>query len=304
MELSLSIVDIVEFISDEIRLYQISAAEKNVILKGNFPTTNIQLQTDKKLLEEIIDNLINNAIKFTPSGSITVSLQKKHNQVVITISDTGIGIPEDKLDFIFEEFRQVSEGMSRNFEGTGLGLTIVKKYVQLLNGTISVESTVGVGSTFIVSLPITHITLKPGIAKDNDVPQNLDLTSFDGTRHSVLIVEDDLISIMVFKKMLDKDYVVFTTHTGLEAIELVKKHTIDVILMDINLMHEMNGIETTKIIRKIKGYENKPIVAMTAYAMLSDRDEFLKNGCSHYISKPFKKNEILLLLEKILKSKK
>jgi PAS domain S-box-containing protein len=303
VELNLSIVDIAKFLSIEIELYQISAAAKNIILKENFPTTNIQLQTDEKLLREIIDNLISNAIKFTPSGSITVSLQQKYNQVVIKISDTGIGIPIDKLDYIFEEFRQVSEGMSRNFEGTGLGLTIVKKYVHLLNGTISVESKVGLGSTFIVRLPITDFVLKPGIAKDNDASQNLDTIAFNNIQYSVLIVEDDLISEKVFKKMLAEDYVVFTTHTGLEAIELVKKHTIDVILMDINLRHDMSGIETTKIIRKIKGYENKPIVAMTAYAMLSDRDEFLRNGCSHYIAKPFRRNELLQLLDEILKPK-
>ena len=120
--------------------------------------------------------------------------------------------------------------------------------------------------------------------------------------YSVLVVEDDLINSFTIERILKKKYEVFEAHNGPDAIEEAKKRNLDLILMDINLKHDMNGIEAAQQIRKIKGYENKPIIAMTAYAMPGDQEEFLKSGCSHYLAKPFTNNELLTLLAEIIKS--
>jgi PAS domain S-box-containing protein len=299
---NLSVINLTQLLLYEIKLYQTLASQKGIAIIEYFSTEDVPIKTDEKMLCEIIGNLINNAIKFTFTGAVTVSLEQTDGEIIIKISDTGIGIPKDKLKIIFEEFRQVSEGMSRNFEGSGLGLAIVKKYILFLNGSIEVESELGIGSTFIVRLPVTQLSEEVKSFPNGDVLQNSENTLAHIVMNKVLIVEDDLINARTIEKMLKRDYEVLLVSSGTEAIKLVSNQSVDVILMDINLKHTMNGIKTAQEIHKIPGYENKPIVAMTAYAMPNERDEFIKNGCSHYIAKPFSKNEILHLLEDILKA--
>jgi PAS domain S-box-containing protein len=298
-----SVINLTQLILDEIKLYQILAYQKGIAIIEYFSMEDFPIETDEKLLREIIDNLLNNAIKFTPAGTVTVSIEQTNDELTIKISDTGIGIPKDKFDIIFEEFRQVSEGISRNFEGNGLGLTIVKKYLQLLNGGIEIESEVGMGSTFIIRLPFTQTAQNRNVVEKLEILENEDKVLLNNKVYKVLIVEDDSINALTIERMLKNNFNIISVNSGLKAIEEVKKQAVDIILMDINLKHEISGIEATRLIRKIEGYEKIPIVAMTAYAMPSDREEFLENGCSHYIAKPFTKNEILQLLKEIFKQK-
>ncbi|MEW6655084.1 MAG: HAMP domain-containing sensor histidine kinase, partial [Bacteroidota bacterium] len=158
--LNLEEVDIVKLVDDEIELFYILAAQKKLKICKKFEVRTKKMITDEKLLRSICSNLINNAIKYTLEGSVTVSLSAGSHSVIISVTDTGIGIPKDKYNFIFEEFRQVSEGVKRFFDGAGLGLSIVKKYCELLSGTISVESQENVGSIFKVELPLIENTKK------------------------------------------------------------------------------------------------------------------------------------------------
>jgi len=297
-----SMTNVTLLLKDEIKLYQKMASQKGISINECVPYEDIIIGTDDKMFQEIVDNLLNNAVKFTNFGKVTIVLELKNNEIIIKISDTGIGIPNDKLDIIFEEFRQISEGRNRGFDGSGLGLTIVKKYVQLLNGTISVESEFGNGSNFIVNLPVTDVE-KGKITLETNPEQINDNSVFisNDKNHKILLVDDDDINLLTFRKMLEKEYEIIETNNGTEAVEIVKKQKVDIILMDINLKHGLTGIQTTKLIREIKGYENVPIVAITAYAMSSDRNEFLKSGFSHYLAKPFSKNDIIQLLANIRK---
>ncbi|KAF0152466.1 MAG: PAS/PAC domain-containing protein [Ignavibacteria bacterium] len=298
---SLSVFNLTKLLTDEITLYKKTAALNGISLIEKFPNEDIMINSDERLLREVVDNLINNAIKFTNQGSVTVSVIRTDNQIVIKIADTGIGIPKDKYDYIFEEFRQISEGMGRGFEGTGLGLTIVKKFLHLLNGSIEVESEIGAGSTFTILLPVsnTHISNKENINTKENLITAVDLSK--NRKYKILLVEDDLINCKVIETMLKKHYNIFSVNNGYKAIEEAKNQTFDIILMDINLKEKLNGLQAAQFIREINGYENKPIVAMTAYASSKDRDEFLSSGCSHYISKPFSQKDILNLLNDITK---
>lgn len=147
-------ISISNLLREEIKLFEILANQNGLFLNEQFSCPDILFVTDEKLLKEIIDNLLNNAIKFTNKGGITVKLDRSDTKIVIGVEDTGIGIPSDKLITIFEDFRQVSEGKGRNFEGTGLGLTIVKKYITALGGTIDVQSVLNGGSVFTLHLPL------------------------------------------------------------------------------------------------------------------------------------------------------
>lgn len=299
-----SVFNLSQLLLDEIKLYQTLAKKKNIKLIDLFSAEDIPIFSDEKLLREVIDNIINNAIKFTHAGTVTISVERRETEIAIKIIDTGIGIPLAKMEYIFEEFRQVSEGMSRNFEGAGLGLTIVKKYLQLINGNVEVESVLGSGSTFTVRLPCSNGDLQNQLITKPEIQETTSKKLFSDNHFKVLLVEDDLFNNDTIKNMIKKQYDVHPVFNGPAAIDAATQHHYDIILMDINLKHNMSGLDATKTIRKLEGYENIPIVAMTAYAMQNDREEFLEAGCSHYIAKPFSRNDILKLLENITKSGK
>jgi len=153
VELLITPVNICELLSDELELYSIVAKQKGITLLKEFQNESVIINSDDKLLQSVFGNLINNAIKYTDSGSICLIVKEIDDSIIIKVRDTGIGIPEAKFELIFEEFRQISEGVNRQFDGTGLGLAITKKYVLLLTGTIELESEIGKGTTFTVSLP-------------------------------------------------------------------------------------------------------------------------------------------------------
>ena len=139
-------------------MFSKSASLQNTVLKTNFQSASLVIYSDAKLLDEIISNLVNNAIKFTHNGVVEISavdtIKNDENILTLKVTDNGVGIPKDKQKVIWEEFRQVSEGMNRSFEGTGLGLTLIRKYVNTLNGKIYLESEMGKGSTFTIEIPI------------------------------------------------------------------------------------------------------------------------------------------------------
>jgi len=296
-----SIFNLQKLLIEEIALYQQTALNKNISLKWQFDTNELLINSDERLIREIVDNLLNNAIKFTKEGSVTLVLEQNENGVVIKCSDTGIGIPNDKLDYIFEEFRQISEGRGRSYEGTGLGLTIVKKFVELLNGNVSVKSELGIGTTFILNFPNSGISDDINLEQAKKIEMSPGYSDIEKNKATILLVEDEPMNLQIIEAMLSKNYNVISVSSGQKAIEEVNKKSFDIILMDINLKNEMNGIMAVQIIREIKGYEKTPIAAMTAYAANKDRDEFLASGCTHYIAKPFSKKEILKLMLEMAK---
>jgi PAS domain S-box-containing protein len=258
---------------------------------------------DEKLFRDIINNLLNNAIKFTDAGTVSLIAEVGNDKVIIKVIDTGIGIPREKQEVIWEEFRQASEGLSRSFEGTGLGLTLVKKYTELMKGTISLSSEVGKGSTFIIELPLAleQVDLSNLSIAANGQPIIEEIKSTQVERKKILYVEDDKISIQFVSIILSDKYYLDVATTAEEALKCINKTTYDLILMDINLSKGMDGVQLTELIRStIPGYKDIPIIAATAYAMQSDKEEFLRRGMTGYISKPFAKRDILSLLERVM----
>jgi PAS domain S-box-containing protein len=310
VDLTFTSKNISELVTDQTDLFRVLAERKNLYLNTEILADNVYVSVDEQVCRQILNNLINNALKYTYSGGVTISVdstildEKEYARVVV--EDTGIGIPEDSLSTIFQEFRQVSEGFNRHFEGTGLGLTITKKFVGLMDGSISVESEVDKGSMFTLVFP----TIKPSVEteiKEYDKPVEIEEKTNDIisiNRPKILVVENDDASKEVTKLFLKNLCEMDFADSGEVAISLVNTNFYEIILMDINLGIGMNGIDTTKEIRKISSYENTPIVALTAFAMRGDREEFLKAGCTHYMSKPFTKEKIVKLVSGIFKQNK
>lgn len=304
VELKLEPVKISSILLETALLFQIAASRKNLNLKTEIQD-DVYASLDKTIFEKIISNLVQNAITYTPKGEIALILEREStlsgNYAVIKVKDTGIGIPENKQDIVFEPFRQVSEGYDRFYEGVGLGLTITKKYTELMGGKISLESQVGKGSTFIIKFPET----KPSIEKEEKINNTEkqekikkgNIKFFPDKK--VLLVEDDEENIITIKYILKDICNIDIAFSGYEALSLIKKENYDLILMDIGLK-ELDGIQTTKIIRQLEKYKNIPIVALTAFAMIGDKERFLEAGCSHYISKPFAPKDLIELVSRLL----
>jgi CheY-like chemotaxis protein/nitrogen-specific signal transduction histidine kinase len=284
--------------------YHNSAKLNNTKISSVLKNEIIMVKSDPKLVEDILNNLVNNAVKFTHDGIIKLSAEKivedKNNYLIIKVEDNGIGIPKEKQSLVWQEFRQASEGLNRSFEGTGLGLTITKKYVEMLGGEISLESEENIGTTFTIKLPVTdqeinvlkqEIIIHQPVIKATNKPKN--------KRHKILYVEDDVVALQFINIILKSMYDVETAFKATAALELVKKAQYDVLMLDINLGSGMDGVELMQKIRQMDYYKNIPIVAVTAYAAQSDKTEFLAKGFTHYISKPFTKNELHSLLSDI-----
>ena len=301
VNMNYSNVHMEDVIDEVMQTFKTVAKSKNLFLIKDTGNENIINYMDEHFLKQIMNNLINNAIKYTDTGGVTVILLKENNNVVIKIKDTGIGIAEDKYGIVFEEFRQESEGFNRNFEGTGLGLSITKKFVELMKGTIKVESEVGVGSTFTVKFPYEEapetITIKT--IKEEPKTVRILLPPPGKKIFSILLVEDDEVNRDFTAVILNDYYNVETAVNGYEAIDKVKNKIYNVILMDINLGKDMNGMVVVREIRKLPGYAKTPIVALTAFVLPGDREEFIKGGCTHYLGKPFTQNQLFKLLNNI-----
>ena len=302
IEIKMKNVNLSGLAEESARLFDILAKEKNLKFETKIEE-NVFALLDEQLTEKILSNLIKNAIIYTVKGSVTVEAKKVIENgrefSVLKVTDTGIGIPKNQLNIIFEPFRQVSEGFSREFEGTGLGLTITKKYIEIMNGTISVSSTVNNGSEFTVKFPSTtekklNITrLKYEVEEKKSIEKIKDST--------ILIVEDDDNSRFSLEYTLKNLCTLEFTNNGEDAIKMVSLKKYDLIIMDMGLKG-ISGLDATKEIRKINGYQDIPILAVTAFAMIGDKEKAIEGGCTYYISKPFNfselKKQVLELINK------
>ena len=293
-------IDLVSITNEITDLFKEIGRKKGLYLKVITNQDSIIINSDRRALYSILNNLINNAVKFTAEGGITTSISLTNNTAEIKVTDTGIGIDKKNYGIIFEEFRQVSEGFSRNFEGSGLGLSITKKFVEKLSGNISITSKVGVGSTFTVLLPLSVNAeeVKPltpvKVLQAENFPEKISI------KLKAIVVDDDPLVFPILNRYIN-DYVELEHFADAEfALKKLKKKKYDLIFMDMNLKRGIDGMQATQKIRTLPGYKTIPIVAITAYAMKGDREEFLESGCSHYLSKPFKINDVREVLRKIV----
>ncbi|MBI5542033.1 MAG: PAS domain S-box protein [Bacteroidia bacterium] len=265
------------------------ASENGLTLKieSELQDSDCIFETDLTKFNQIFTNLINNAIKFTKSGSIVIGCQLNNNKIEFYVKDTGMGIPIENQKLIFERFRQGSESYTRGYEGSGLGLSISKAFVELLGGKMWVKSEVNSGSTFYFSLP-NNIKKEIIINNESTVIKLLDLEN-----KNILIVEDDKTSSLFIQSiLLSTKANIIAAENGKIALEILKNNSnIDLILMDMK-MPVLDGYKTTIEIRKTN--KTIPIIAQTAFAFSEDEKKILECGCNAYISKPIIKDKLLL----------
>ena len=265
-----------------------------------------QIRSDPTRLQQCLINLIDNAAKFTRQGHVyvNVSLEDKDNQPCIRfdVADTGIGIPKDKQEEIFNSFTQADGSTTRKYGGTGLGLTITRQLAQLLGGEVSVTSEVDAGSVFSLVIPAgLDIYKQPCLDRHNISEmqeQQYDTSEQVKFSASCLVAEDVVANQMVIKLMLEKAGVEVTiANDGKEAVRQAQSKPFDLIFMDIN-MPNMNGYEATKALRKAG--ITTPIVALTAYAMKGDDKKCIEAGCDDYLAKPVEFKQLFEMLNKYL----
>lgn len=289
-------------------------------LHNTTPSDLPPVLADENRLQQIFHNLVGNAIKFTTQGSVTVSAQLLAHQLEIVIADTGIGIPEDKLERIFESFEQAEGSTAREYGGTGLGLAITKQLIELHHGKIRVTSTVGQGTQFIFTLPIAdgvqttplettetsavqkiHIPVEAEesqlITESAPPPYEAQVTS-NTEQPSILIVDDEPVNLQVLKNYLSlQNYQIVQTTSGPETLALLETgFKPDAILLDV-MMPKMTGYEVTRKLREKWQADELPILLLTAKNQITDLVTGLEAGASDYLTKPISKEELLARLK-------
>ncbi len=286
-----------------VRLLEVRARDKGIAVALDIdPEAPSRVIGDEGRIRQILVNLIGNAIKFTEVGRVDVrvsgSTLGENAQLVVSVADTGVGIPAEKLATIFEKFEQVDNSRSRRYEGAGLGLAITKQLVGLMGGTIRVESAVGKGAAFRVELALIVDTARassaaaPCAAVSRPAPVDGG-GAIRSARIRVLLAEDNAVNQMVVKAMLSGEGVdIVCAENGEIAVAEFGKARPDVILMDVS-MPKMDGVEATRAIRSMESGVRTPIVAVTAHAMQDDADYFREAGMDDVVSKPVRKEQLL-----------
>lgn len=280
---------------------------------------------DKTHVKEIINNLLTNAIKYTEKGKITLNVKCINkgdiSKLIISVQDTGRGIKKENIEKLFTKFQRLEEDMNTTIEGTGLGLAITKSLVNLMNGTINVQSQFGIGSLFIVNIPqkigkLVDETIDKTIdynyiRKPVEIINNLDeleentnnletLTKSNSTKKRILIVDDNKLNIKVATRLLsDLPYEIDECYNGKECLEKLKSNSYDLILMDI-MMPEMDGEATIKELRNSSDFKT-PVIALTADAVAGANEKYMSEGFIDYLAKPFKKEDLENKIVKVLK---
>ncbi|MDR2548732.1 MAG: response regulator [Desulfobulbus sp.] len=304
-------------------IMNVPSMEKGLKLWLNEPAPSLPplFIGDEMRLRQILLNLVGNAVKFTPEGSISISVSQDEvddsggGALHFIVSDTGIGIPQEKLDSVFNRFEQVDSSYSRQYSGTGLGLAISKQLVGLMGGRIWADSMVNVGTSFHVVIPSEPAREEDLAARPSALAQ---IHSIQDLR--ILVVDDNQMNRDVARMMLEESHQVTTANNGLEALSTLADSAFDLILMDVQ-MPRMDGITATEVIRDIErgadpakavpaalveilrgklGGGHIPIVAMTAHAMSEDREKCLQAGMDAYVSKPFKYQSLIATLGDLL----
>ncbi|MGL5510024.1 MAG: PAS domain S-box protein, partial [Microcoleaceae cyanobacterium] len=302
LELNIESVSLLALCQNSLSMMKTQAIKKNLQLILDVPNNLGDIQADERRLRQVLINLLSNAVKFTPeNGQITLQVQPQdqEQQILLQVIDTGIGISPADQDKLFQAFVQIDSKLSRRYEGTGLGLVLVKQIVELHGGSVSVISQEGMGSCFTLYLPwqpniAAGVVLKPS-------PESLAsvsiITENRQQKPLILLAEDNSTNVETIVEYLEiKGYEILLAVNGLEAVKLAYDRQPQLILMDIQ-MPEMDGIEATKVIRQDATVSHIPIIALTALTMPEDREKCLEAGINDYLSKPFRLKDLVEKIE-------
>ena len=296
IEITESPYELSSMLSDVINMIQLKASGKGLKLKVEVnPATPEQLAGDEIRIRQILLNIMNNAVKYTDKGSITLNvrfekLNKSAINLILSVTDTGIGIKEEDIDKLFDKFKRLDIDRNKTVEGSGLGLAITSQLVKQMDGDIRVESIYGKGTTFVVTIPqkltsdstIGLFTGKPA-KKDENEEKHKEVFRAPSAR--ILVVDDTPMNLVVVKELLKETRIhIDEALSGVECLKKLESEHYDLLLLDYR-MPEMDGIETLKRIKE-KGIYNFPVIALTANAISGAREKFLKEGFDDYITKP------------------
>lgn len=301
--------DVHSLLNDFAEIMALKAQDKNLVFSLKIDARIPRyLMGDAIKLRQVLINLVGNAIKFTDSGAIQVLVTKSREEketLLFTVVDTGIGIPTDKQQFIFQKFTQVDETIARRFGGTGLGLAISKSLVELMGGKIWLKSAVFKGTSFYFTMPcmeaMTHLEVQKPCVKNQlnqkSYPYLTQDPSFLWDRKLRILVADDTEeNRMIFQHYLRHEpFEVIEAHNGVEALNQIMGQDFDIVFMDI-FMPKMDGYTATEEIRRWEQSQNKPpvpIIALTANALAEDRRKSLEAGCNDHLAKPIRKDTII-----------
>ena len=263
-----------------------------------------ELMGDPTRLKQLLLNFGSNAVKFTEQGDVTIHVEladqdSRVQSVKYSVSDTGLGIPKDKQDGIFDPFKQADSSTTRKFGGTGLGLAICRQLIELMHGSVGVESEPGKGSTFWFKVPLKKVSGADDQQSVASSEKSEEMGNpFEGMK--VLVAEDDKMSQLVVRKFLEKEgLTVNVVNTGSEALDALDKDEYSAVLMDVQ-MPDMGGYEATELIRKKEGEtgDRMPVIMLTASAMAEDREESERAGADDFITKPIDKKSLIDTLYK------
>ncbi|HMB93132.1 MAG TPA: response regulator [Rhodothermales bacterium] len=292
IELDLEALDVGAVVTGQTDVLRRQSEVKGLSLDVETPATPVQARLDRTSLERIINHLVGNAIKFTDEGGVTVRVTSAKDQVQIQVADTGIGIDPSFLPHIFDEFRQGSTGLTRAYGGNGIGLTNVRRLVDFMEGTVSVESQPGEGSVFTIRFP----ALVPAPA---EAPRAHPGVKQADLAH-ILVVDDSATMRVLIHFYLRDRWEVGLAVNSEGAFKMAQSHSFDLVLLDIKLEEDHGGVEVLKKLRKDPAYRTVPFIAITGYALSGNRTRFLKKGFDDYLSKPFSKADLHDIISKHL----
>ncbi len=317
IELNLAPVNLGNLVSTCLRMVRQAAQKKHLTLSNKLDPTIDIVMADERLLKQILVNLLSNAVKFTPEGgTIGIDLAGDGDRRVMHLEvwDTGIGISREDQALLFKPFVQLDGSLSRQHEGTGLGLALVYRLVEQQNGSIELQSQPGEGSRFTVTLPWQKVEFpdpnpaQPGVLKVNPPlrlqtsGQEISLPPMDGSGQRILVAEDNLVTLAMLSDFLQASgYHVIQAHSGTEVFLRLQESLCDLVLLDIQ-MPLMNGIQVLQQMRSISSMASIPVIALTAQAMPGDHQRCLEAGANEYLSKPLNLEDLRLMLKKYLKA--
>lgn len=296
-------------LSDTYNLLAMRAQEKGLLLKTEVEKIAPSIMFgDEVRIRQICVNLLTNAIKYTKTGEVILKVytslgEKELINLVIEVQDTGIGISENNLKYLFNSFNRIDEKKNRNIEGSGLGLAITKQLVELMNGSIQVESILGKGSTFKVTLPQQIVSAEPigdfKVSSHEDQPKYRE--NFHAPEAKILVVDDVNMNLKVFAGLLKKTQIqVYTAISGEECLKKVNEEKYDIIFLD-HMMPNMDGIETYRAMQAMDTPNSgTPVIMLTANALEGAKEQYMSEGFSNYLSKPIHADQLEKMIQDYL----
>lgn len=298
-----------ELVQKAVREIHLAAKKKRLKVDCRLQVEKVEILVDGPRYQQALGNILQNAVKFTREGGITITTDVKEGWYQVSVKDTGVGIREDFKPYLFTLFRQAEEGYGRSFEGAGLGLSISHRLIKAMDGHIEVESQEGKGSTFTVFVPVFTKRIQrrpddePTTKREKDDRKKVESgkTKESEERRRIFVLEDNPANQRYIAFLLKKlGYTSTVVAHAEKALKLLETEPVDCLLVDISLAEGMSGVDFLNVVRKKPPFDRLPIVAVTAHAMRGQKEQYLEAGFDDYLAKPFTLKELHDLLQRVL----